>query len=160
LIIFIVVLLAISVSVVLLDSSMDNINKSMPSISDNIVQGDVDYNESVELLNQRSFYEANQKAISAGDNYNDSLKKLSKIRDKYDDDLNEVHKEYIDTTINELELKLKAVDELKEAIYYLEMYYNYTGSTHGTQANDLMSDAVKYQNERNGIVQDNLELFN
>jgi len=159
LIIFIVVLLLISLAIVFIDSSVENINHSMPSISDGIVQGDKDYNESVELLNERSFDEANQKAISAGDNYNDSLKKLEEIRQKYDKDLHEVHKDYIGTTMDELNLKLKAVDELKEAIYYLKMYYNYTGSTHGTEANDIMQDAVNYQNERNEIVQENPKLF-
>ena len=160
LIIFIVVLLIISASIVFIDSSMDNINQSMPSISEGIVQGDKDYNESVELLNSRYFNDANDKAVSAGDNYNNSLKKLKDIKDKFGKDLNEVHKDYIDTTINELELKLKAVDELKESIYYLQNYYNYTGSTHGTQANELMYDAVEYQNQRNGIVQENPDLFN
>ena len=160
LIIFIVVLLIISASIVFIDSSMDNINQSMPSISEGIVQGDKDYNESVELLNSRYFNDANDKAVSAGNNYNDSLKKLKDIKDKFGKDLNDVHKEYIDTTINELELKLKAVDELKESIYYLQNYYNYTGSTHGTQANELMYDAVEYQNQRNGIVQENPDLFN
>lgn len=160
LIIFIVVLLIISASVVFIDSSMDNINRSMPSISDSIVQGDKDYNESVELLNSRYFNDANDKAVSAGDNYNNSLKNLKDIKDKFGKDLNDVHKEYIDTTINELELKLKAVDELKESIYYLQNYYNYTGSTHGTQANELMYDALQYQNQRNGMVQDNPDLFN
>ncbi|PWB87583.1 hypothetical protein MBBTH_08520 [Methanobrevibacter thaueri] len=160
LIIFIVVLLIISASIVFIDSSMDNINQSMPSISEGIVQGDKDYNESVELLNSRYFNDANDKAISAGDNYNNSLKKLNDIKDKFNKDLNEVHKDYIDAAINELELKLKAVDELKESIYYLQNYYNYTGSTHGTQANELMYDAVEYQNQRNGIVQENPDLFN
>ena len=160
LIIFIVVLLIISASIVFIDSSMDNINRSMPSISDSIVQGDKDYNESVELLNSRYFNDANDKAVSAGDNYNNSLKKLKDIKDKFGKDLNEVHKDYIDTTINELELKLKAVDELKESIYYLQNYYNYTGSTHGTQANELMYDALQYQNQRNGMVQENPDLFN
>lgn len=160
LIIFIVVLLLISVTIVFIDSSMENINHSMPSVSDSIVQADKDYNESVELLNNKNYEEANEKAISAGDNYNNSLKKLSQIRDKYDKDLNEIHKDYMDKTILELEMKLKAVNELKEAIYYLEMHYNYTGSTHGQEANDIMSDAVNYQIKRNNIVQENPKLFN
>ena len=159
LIIFIVVLLLISVAIVFIDSSVENMNHSMPSISDGIVQGDKDYNESVELLNERSFDEASQKANSAGDNYNNSLKKLEEIRDKYDKDLNEVHKDYIGATVDELNLKLKAVDELKEAIYYLERYYNYTGSTHWTEANDIMQDAVEYQKQRNDIVLENPKLF-
>lgn len=160
LIIFIVVLLFISVSIVYLDSSMDNINESMPAISNSIVQGDKDYNESVELLNSKNYEEANQKAISSADNYNNSLHKLEDIRDNYDKDLNEVHKDYIDTTINELQLKLKAVENLKESIYYLEMYDNYTGSDYGSYANEIMYDALNYQNQRNEIVQNNSKLFN
>ena len=159
LIIFIVVLLIVSAAIVVIDSSMDNINESMPEISKGIVQGDKDYNESVELLNSRYFMNASEKATSAGDNYNESLRELEKIRDRYDKDLKEVHKDYLDTTISELELKLKAVDNLKQAVYYLEMYYNYTGSTYGSDANDIMLDAVKYQNERNDIVRQNPELF-
>ena len=160
LIIFIVVLLLISVSVVYIDSSMDNINEAMPKISDGIVQGDKDYNESVELLNTRYFDQSREKAISAGDNYNNSLHDLENIKDKYDKDLKEVHKDYLDTTINELQLKLKAVDNLKDAIYYLEMYDNYTGSAYGSDANEIMYDALNYQNQRNEIVQNNQELFN
>ena len=160
LIIFIVVLLLISVTIGFIDSSMDNINQSMPEISNGIIQGDKDYNESVELLNSRNYDEADNKAKSAGDNYNDSLHKLEKIQKKYDKDLNDVYKEYLDTTVNELKVKLKAVDELKESIHYLRMYYNYTGSTHGSEANDLMVNAVNYQNKRVNIVQENPELFN
>lgn len=160
LIIFIAVLIVISLAIVTMDSSMDNINKAMPEISDGIVQGDMDYNESVRLVNYKSYDESMAKAESAGDNYNNSLNKLLDIREKFDKDLNNVHKDYIDTTINELELKLKAVDELKESIGYFETYYNYTGSTHASEANDIIYDALKYQNERNQIVQDNPKLFN
>ncbi len=159
LIIFIVVLLLISVAVVYMDSSIDNVNESMPKISDRIVQGDKDYNESVELLNTKYFEQSREKAISSGDNYNDSLHSLQSIKDKYYKDLNQVHRDYIDTTINELELKLKAVDSLKDAIYYLEMYENYTGSSCGSDANEIMYDALNYQNERNEIVQNNSKLF-
>ena len=159
LIIFVVVLLIISAGVVLIQSSMDNINESMPAISDGIVQGDRDYNESVRLLNNRDFVLSREMADSAEENYNGSLEKLESIRDKYGKDLNDVHKDYIDATINELKLKLKAVTELKEAIYYLGSYYNYTGSNYGIQANGYMQDSLKYQNERNQIFQENPELF-
>ena len=159
LIIFIAVLILVSLAIVMIDSSIDNINKSMPEISESIVQADKEYNESVDLLNDKNYEEARVKAISAGDNYNNSLKQLQVIRDKFDNDLNDVHKEYMDATITELELKIKAVDELKQAIDYLQDYYNYTGSSHATEANDLIYSSLEYQQQRNQIVQENPELF-
>ena len=49
LIIFILVLLSISGAILFIDSSMDNINKTMPDISNSIVDGDNDYNEAVKV---------------------------------------------------------------------------------------------------------------
>ena len=152
--------MSISIAVVFIDSSMDNINKSMPDISNNIVKGDKDYNQSVLLLNNKNYNESMIKAVSAGNSYNASLNQLLNIRNDFYNDLNKIHKQYIDTTINELELKLSAVDELKQSIDYLERYYNYTGTTHASKANIDIYDAVEYQNQRNMIVQNNPELFN
>ena len=125
LIIFVAVLLIISAAVVLIDSSVDSINKTMPDISDSIVNGDNDYNEAVILVNSRSFDESRNKAISAGNNYNDSLDKLKDIKNNFSSDVNEVQDEYIDTVIRELELKLQAVDKLKESIDCFEVNSNY-----------------------------------
>ena len=147
-------------AIVSMESSMDNINKDMPEISDGIVQGDRDYNESVKLVNDKSYQDSMSKAISAENNYNESLKKLSNIRDTYYKDLNDVHRRYIDTTINELNLKLQAVEELKLSIEHFEMHYNDTGSEHAFQANDYIYDSLSYQNQRDMIVQDNQKLFN
>ena len=152
LIIFIAVLLVISAAVVFIDSSVDNINKTMPEISDSIVNGDKDYND-------RSFDESKAKAESAGNSYNDSLKKVQDIKSKFSNDLNAIQNEYFDTIINELNLKLQAVDKLKLAIDCFEVYSNYTGTTYASEANDLIYEAAEYQNERNGIVNDNPKLF-
>ncbi len=159
LIIFILVLLFLSAAIFFIDSSMDSINKTMPSISDSIVDGDNDYNEAVQLVNDKSFYEAKNKAISAGDNYNNSLNKLDDIRNNYSSDINEVQKDYIDTVIMELELKINAVDNLKEAIGCFELNSNYTGTSYASQANDLIYNAVEYQQQRDEIVKNNSDLF-
>lgn len=159
LIIFIVVLVLISAAVLFIDSSTDNINKVMPEISDGIVQGDKDYNEAVDLVNDKNFHESMHKAESAGDNYNKSLLNLREIQNNFSADVNSVHKEYISNTINEVELKLKAVDLLKDAIECFEVYSNYTGSNYGFEANDAMNQALEYQHQRDSIVSDNPNLF-
>ena len=159
LIIFVLALLIISAAVVLIDSSVDSINKTMPDISDSIVKGDSDYNEAVILVNSRSFDESMNKAISAGNNYNDSLDKLRDIQNNFSSDVNEVQGEYIDTVIRELELKLQAVDKLKESIDCFRVNSNYTGTNYASEANDLIYEATKYQDQRDTIVKENPKLF-
>ena len=158
-IIFIFVLVLISAAIVFIDSSIDNMNKLMPEISDGIVNGDNDYNEAVNLVNDKNYGESMNKAISAGNNYNESLSKLYIIRDNFTSDVNSVHKEYIDDAISELELKLLAVDNLKEAINSFKTHYNYTGSSYGDEANSYMDQAILYRDARDALLSDNPDLF-
>ena len=159
LIIFIVVLVILSAAIVMIDSSVDNINKSMPEISDAIVDGDKDYNEAVILVNDKYFQDSMDKAISAGNNYNDSLRKLEEIKYQYSSDINDVQNEYLDTVITELEYKLRAVEKLEDAIECFEANYNSTGTDYASEANDLIYEATNYQNQRDTIVKENPNLF-
>ena len=160
LIVFILVLVLISAAIVLIDSSVDNINKSMPEISDDIVKGDSEYNEAVDLVNDKYFQDSMEKAISAENNYNRSLNKLLDIQDKYSADVNNVQKEYISTVIQELELKIQAIGKLKDSIECFEVNSNYTGTNHASEANNLIYEATQYQNQRDAMVSDNPKLFN
>ena len=158
-IIFIFVLVLISIAIVFIDSSVDNMNKMMPEISDGIVNGDNDYNEAVNLVNNKNYGESMNKAISAEDNFNKSLSKLYILRDNFTSDVHDVHKEYINDAISELELKLSAVSSLKEAIESFRTGYNYTGTNYGYEANDYMEQAVQYTDARNSLLVDNPNLF-
>ena len=66
LIIFIVVLVLISTAIVFVESSTDDMNKSMHSISDGIVQGDSEYNEAVDLVNSKNFHDGMEKVSHDG----------------------------------------------------------------------------------------------
>ena len=159
LIVFILVLVLISAAVILIDSSVDNINKSMPEISDAIVKGDSEYNEAVDLVNNKYFQDSMEKADSAENNYNSSLNKLLDIQDTYSSNVNEVQKEYISTVIQELELKIQAVGKLKDSIECFKVESNYTGTNYASEANDLIYEATQYQNQRDAMVSDNPKLF-
>lgn len=149
----------ISAAILFIDSSTDSMNEAMPEINDGIVTGDSEYNEAVDLVNNKNFYEGMAKAESAGNNYNNSLNKLLEIQGNFSSDINGVQQEYITVLIKELEYKLKAVDLLKNAIECFEVYENYTGSNYGFEANDAMDQAVEFQNQRDSIVKENPKLF-
>ena len=159
LIIFILVLALISAAILFIDSSTGSMNKSMKDISDGIVHGDSEYNEAVNLVNNKSFYEGMVKAESAEKNYNNSLSKLLEFKSNFSSDVNSVHQDYIDTVIKELELKLEAVGLLKKAIDCFKVNENATGTNYASQANDLIYQAKQYQNQRDEIVADNPNLF-
>lgn len=44
-------------------------------------------------------------------------------------------------------------------IYYLKNNDNATGNSYGSQANSLMDEAIKYQDARNALVNNNPDLF-
>lgn len=142
-----------------MESSIDNINGVMPKVNEGVVNGDKYYNESVVSLNNKNFNDSKYKANLANDNYNNSLNELSKIQNKYGNDLNDIQREYINTVVNELKLKLMAVEKLKLSIEYLTIQSNDTGSSYGFEANDLINKSLTYQHKRDNIVHDNQRLF-
>jgi len=158
-IIFILILLIVSAAVVFLDSSIDNMNKLMPDISDGIVNGDKEYNEAVELVNNKNYEESMNKAVSAESNFNSSLKNLKLLKENFSSDVSKIQREYIDDAIDEVDLKLRAVDKLKSAIDCFEVNSNYTGTNYASEANDLIYESLKYQNQRDELVSENPNLF-
>lgn len=131
----------------------------MPDISSSIVAGDSDYNSAVDLLNDKSYNEARNKAISAENNFNQSRIQLLDIKDNFTSDTNDVHKNYINTVIKELELKINATENLLESIDYYKNYQNSTGNDYSSRANELMNEALDFQNVRNNLVRENPNLF-
>ena len=81
-IIFIVILIVFSGAVIYLHNTESSMNQSMPDISSSIVAGDSDYNSAVDLLNGKNYNEAKNKAISAKNNFNQSMIRLLSIKNK------------------------------------------------------------------------------
>lgn len=158
-IIFIFILIVFSAAVIYLYNSESSVNAVMPDISDSIASGDSDYNQAVDLLNSKNYDEANNKAISAKNNFNQSIIMLESIKDNLTSANNDVHKNYVNAILSELELKIDATDNLLEAIACYKNYQNGTGNSYSYEANELMNEALDFQNVRNDLVKDNPDLF-
>ena len=158
-IIFIVFLIVFSGALIYLHNTESSMNKNMPDISDSIVSGDSDYNAAVDLLNNKNYDESKNNAISANNNFNQSLILLLSIKDDLTSDTNDVHNKYINSVISELELKMNATDYLMESIDYYKNYQNSTGNEYSSHANEIMKDALEFQNVRNDLVKQNPNLF-
>lgn len=158
-IIFIVFLIVFSGALIYLHNTESSMNQVMPDVSSSIVSGDSDYNAAVDLLNNKNYDESKNKAISANNNFNQSLILLLSIKDNLTSDTNDVHKKYINSVISELELKMNATDYLMESIDYYKNYQNSTGNEYSSHANEIMKDALEFQNVRNDLVKQNPNLF-
>ena len=156
--IFIFLLVIIAIAIVYVGFSMNSLDNSMAEISDNIANGDKEYNDAVNLINNKNYDDALEKALYASDNFNKSSRDLLVIQNS-SDNFKEVHKEYIVTIIDEVELKQDAASNLVHAIYYFKNNDNSTGSSYGNKANSLMDEAIQYQDARNKLVNDNPNLF-
>lgn len=158
-IIFIVILIVFAGAVIYLHGSESSMNSLMPDVSSSINDADSDYNSAVDLLNNKNYSEAKNRAISADNNYNQSISLLSGIKDNFTSDTNDVHKNYINTVLKELELKSNATHYLKISIDYYKNHQNSTGNEYSSQANDYMNNALEFQNARNKLVKDNPNYF-
>lgn len=158
-IIFIVILIVFAGAVIYLHGSESSMNSLMPDVSSSINDADSDYNSAVDLLNNKNYSEAKNRAISADNNYNQSISLLSGIKDNFTSDTNDVHKNYINTVLKELELKSNATHYLIISIDYYKNHQNSTGNEYSSQANDYMNNALEFQNARNKLVKDNPNYF-
>ena len=156
--IFIFLLVIIAIAIVYIGFSINSLDNSMAKISDNIANGDREYNEAVNLINNGKYDDALEKALLASDDYNKSISDLLNVQNN-SDNFKEIHKEYINTIINETQLKQDSASNLVHMIYYLKNNDNATGNSYGSQANSLMDEAIKYQDARNALVNNNPDLF-
>lgn len=157
--ILIFVLLAVIAVSGCIDSSVDNINKVMPDVSNDIVNGDNHYNDAVNLVNSKNYDDALDKANSAKNEFEDSIKKLDEAKKNFDGINDEVIINYINTVSDEVGLKNNATNYLILSINSYKTGDNETGNSYALQANSLMDRAIEFQDVRVKLVEDNPDLF-
>jgi cellobiose-specific phosphotransferase system component IIA len=156
-IIVIVSLVAIAISGCI-NSPIDNINLIIPKLSQNIVDGDINYNEAVKYVNARNYDAADQKVKESTMNFNEGQNKLLSI-DNLNELNNTIHIQYINLISEELSLKQNATINLQLAIQYFKSGDNKTANEHVTKANSLMTQGVSFQNQRQSLVVNNPNIF-
>lgn len=67
--VFIFLLVIIAIAIVYVGFSMNSLDNSMAEISDNISNGDKEYNDAVNLINNKNYDEALEKALYASDDF-------------------------------------------------------------------------------------------
>jgi len=140
-----------------INSSLDNINIIMPKLSQNIVDGDSNYNEAVNYVNNNNYDAADQKIKKSISNFNEGQDKLLSINNI--NELNDtIYIQYFDLIKEELSLKQNAAANLQLANEYFKSG-DKTANEYVTKANSLMTQGVFVQNQRQSLVVNNPDKF-
>lgn len=141
-----------------INSPLDNINIIMPKLSQNIVDGDSNYNEAVIYTNNKNYDAADQKIKKSIASFNEGQNKLLSIDNT--NELNDtIYIQYLNLIKEEISLKQNATADLQLAIKYFEAGDNETGNQYVTKANSLMTNGVFVQNQRQNLVINNPDKF-
>ena len=142
-----------------INSPIDNVNDRLKTINTDITEGDTDYNAALNAISSSDFNTANSNIQTARDKFADAQDKINEI-ENYESNLNEtVYTDYLSVVKEEISLKKEASDGLYLAVQYYISGDSSSGNSYTNAANNVMSQAVTLQKQRNSIVEENPDLF-
>ncbi len=158
---FIVLLLVMLIVVFsgCIQSDIGKINDLSSKINANLKNGDNYYNNAAEGINEFSL-------DSASTNCDKALSEFKLAKSSADEGLkyaqnsnDAVFINYMKYSVEEIDLRITATQELKEAIPLLKVKNNSTGNAHITLANQYMDKSLQYKYKKDVLVKNNPSKF-
>ena len=138
-----------------IQSDVGKINDLSSKINQNLKNGDNYYNKAANDINIYSL-------DSAATNCDNALSEFKQAKSSADQGLqyaentnDSVFINYMKYSIAEIELRINATQELKEAVPLLELKNNTTGNLHVNLANQLMEQSLEYKSKKDNLVKNN-----
>ncbi|BAW31315.1 MAG TPA: hypothetical protein PLO64_01390 [Methanothermobacter sp.] len=141
-------------------SNTGEINKLSGDINQHLKKGDEYYNEAANDVNSNRLESALEKCDLASSEYNAARLLTSEALSYAQDSRDEIFIKYLELVIAEIDAKLNATSELKNAIQLLSINENESANYSLSLANKFMEDAKYYESQRNEIVNKNPQKFN
>ncbi|BDH79434.1 MAG TPA: hypothetical protein GXX31_01480 [Methanothermobacter sp.] len=141
-------------------SNISEINKLSGDINQHLKKGDEYYNEAAEDVNNYRLDSALEKCESASSEYN-AARLLTSEAMAYANELgDQVFIEYLKLVLAEIDAKLNATSELKNAIQLLNIDEITSANNSLDLANKFMYQAKDYERQREELVNKNPQKFN
>lgn len=142
-----------------IQSNTSQIDGLSSTINSHIKNGDQYYNNSAKAANQFQYNTALSYCNNASSEFNLAQTSAKQGLTYAQNSNDTVYVNYMQNVVNELDAKINATDELKTAISYLQDNDTVNANTHIGNANDLMNNAVQFNNLRQQIIQQNPTKF-
>ncbi|MGL6298314.1 MAG: hypothetical protein ACRC1M_04015 [Methanobacteriaceae archaeon] len=159
-----VVIVSILIAVVLvsgcINSEIGNLNKIINDLSNDIVNGDTNYNNAVNSLNSKDYTNAESSIFNASTSYTNSFNKVSEAIKDAEGLNNTLYLNYLNIVKEEIQLKLNATNQLQLAVQSYKNGAAESGNTYSDKASAAMTQALIKQKERAEIAKNNPDKFN
>lgn len=156
--IFVLIILTVSLSGCL-GTQIAQIDQLTDSINDHIKSGDNYFNQAATSTNKYQYTAAQSQAENATSEFNQA-RTTSQEALIYSKNLqDQVYITYFQITLQELDAKINATNQLKVAIPLFARNDTRTANTHVDSANQFMDKSLEYQKQREEIVQQNPTKF-
>ena len=142
-----------------INTPLDNINDIMPTLSQNIEKGNLNFNEAVRYSNKQDYNTAEEKVQIASTSFLDAQNNLLNIRN-YRNNINDtLYLQYLNLVEEELNLKQNATTNLQLSIQAFKNGDKSLANGYVSKANSLMKQAIGIQNQRENLVKNNPNKF-
>ncbi len=142
-----------------IQSDIGKINGLSSTINEHLKNGDNYYNTAAEDINKFSLESALTNCDNAVSEFNLAKNSAQEGLKYAQDSKDTVFIEYMGYVVSEIDSKLNATLELKQAIPYLQQKNNSTGNPHITAANQFMDQSMEYKTKKDNLVNENPAKF-
>ncbi|WBF08784.1 hypothetical protein [Methanothermobacter thermautotrophicus] len=156
---FIILLILVVAVSGCINSGNGSINQLVPEINDHIKKGDSYFNESAIAANSFKLDEALSKCELAASEYRSARDLASEALGYARNGADPIIVNYLEILVSELDAKINATIELKNAIQMLSINETENGNSNIEMANSYMRTAKELESERMEIVKKNPEKF-
>lgn len=142
-----------------IQSDIGNINGLSPTINDNLKKGDDFYNKAVLATNKYSLDNASSNCDNALSTFNSAKNSAEQALNYAQSSKDSVFINYMQNAVREIDSKINATSELKQAISYFQQKDSQNGNSRVALANQFMDKATEYKANKDNLVKQNPSKF-
>ncbi|PWL08619.1 hypothetical protein [Methanosphaera cuniculi] len=140
-------------------NSINKADAEIPLINYNLQQGNKNYNEITDNINQQKYQEASDKINNTMTYYENARYSTQKALNKTIKENDSILTEYFKHTTEEIDLKIQSLEEIQKGIGDVNSNNLQSSKEHFKKSNQLIQNTSQYTIERNNLEKQHLDKF-
>ncbi len=132
-------------------ANIEKADADIPSINSNLEKANNNYNEIITNLNNEKYQDASKIINETLNYYNNAKYNSQKAMNKTIKENDAVQTQYLNYTIDEIDLKIEAIGEIQKGIDIINPDDLSLSMNYFDKSNQLMQNSTRYTEERNNL---------